>query len=213
MSVKNTISGCCIHCNFEQQFSYYPSVNVSENPELKHKILTGEINKNICVNCGNENHVETDIFYQDHEHKILIEMSFNGTTDAILQSNKLALIDEFENQGYIYRKVFSYLEFIEKINIFDKKLNDVVIQRIKNSVKLTMIQLSKKIFNKEHGVEVNVTFKEFRRNLFSRKFTFNCIFSSSLHKDLDLDINDIDPIDLRNLYNMDMLRRRVCYAS
>ena len=213
MSVKSTISGCCIHCNFEQHFSFYLSVNVTENPELKSSVLTGLINTNICFNCQKENHVEADIFYQDHEHKVLIEMSFSNIYNESLHSSKLALIEEFENQGYIYRKVYRYCDFVEKIKIFDKKLNDVVIQRIKNSVKLTMIQLSKKIFNREHGVEVNITFKEFRRNIFSRKFVFDCMFTSTLHKDLDLDINDIDPIDLRNLYNMDMLRRRVSYAS
>lgn len=213
MSLKSTISGCCIHCNFEQHFSFYPSVNVTEDPGLKSKVLDGLINKNTCVSCGKENHVESDIFYQDHEHKILIEMSFSTRIDENLHANKLALIEAFENQGYIYRKVYSYCDFVEKIKIFDKKLNDVVIQRIKNSVKLTMIQLSKKVFNKEHGVEVNIRFKEFKRNLFSRKFVFDCMFTSSLHKDLDLDINDIDPIDLRNLYNMDMLRRRISYAS
>ena len=42
----------CTNCHVESDFKMYKSVNVSLDPELKDKVISGEIFKWTCPNCG-----------------------------------------------------------------------------------------------------------------------------------------------------------------
>ena len=117
----------CTNCHVESDFKMYKSVNVSLDPELKDKVISGEIFKWTCPNCGETLYIHYDLLYHDMENEFMIYYSPNNCE----QLNK-DVANSCRNlkgmQRKIYRTVDSMNRLIEKINILEEGLNDIAIE-------------------------------------------------------------------------------------
>jgi hypothetical protein len=63
----------CPHCGNEQELEIWGSVNVKLDPELKEKLLGGEINVFACEKCGKRTFYDAPLLYHDMELHFCIQ--------------------------------------------------------------------------------------------------------------------------------------------
>ena len=119
----------CSGCGANHQANVYPLINVSDNPDLKAKVLDGTLFVWECPVCGRANLARYTTLYHDPEQKLLILLS-DGNPD-----NEQALVKAFaqsgETEGYTARLVNATGDLIEKVKIFEAGLDDRVIEMCK----------------------------------------------------------------------------------
>lgn len=108
----------CSACGASFESEVYQSINVQTNPELKQKVINGEIFMRRCPSCGNVQLAKYPLLYIDPSENLLL----------CLTDQELA-VDGLE--GYTARRVTGAGELIEKIKIFDAGLDDVIIELCK----------------------------------------------------------------------------------
>jgi len=119
MQANAQAHACCCKCGGRHIVDAYTSINVSESPEMKEKVMSGEIFIWECPDCGTRNLVKYPILYHDPSENLMLVM-----TDALLDAKNLP-------EGYTGRLVRNVGDLIEKIKIFDAGLDDVVIELCK----------------------------------------------------------------------------------
>ena len=65
MSMPNETMITCPSCGNEQKFTIWNSVNVSLSPELKQKIISGELINFCCDKCGDKSRLVYPMLYHD----------------------------------------------------------------------------------------------------------------------------------------------------
>ena len=136
----------CRSCGKAHEIDFTGSVDVSASPELKQKVKSGEMFLWTCPECGRANLLGLPFLYHDPDEKLMILL-----TTASIRSEGLP-------DGYTGRIVHSVGELIEKINIFDSGLDDVVIEMCKY---VTRHELGKDVplkFFKLDGADSEMTF-------------------------------------------------------
>lgn len=141
-----TIPVKCPYCGCTQNFDFVGSVNAESSPELKEKVVSGELFTCTCASCGKKNLACSDFLYHDPKEKLMI----------LLTSSKIRA--ESLPAGYTGRIVRSIGDLIEKIKIFDSGLDDVVMELCKF---VTVRELGKDIrlkFFQTNGADSEMTF-------------------------------------------------------
>lgn len=115
MTYSTTI---CSECGTSFESEVYQNINVQDSPELKQKVVSGEIFLRRCPNCGKVQLAKYPLLYLDPAESLLL----------CLSDQELA-VDGLE--GYTARRVTTVGELIEKIKIFDAGLDDVIIELCK----------------------------------------------------------------------------------
>lgn len=115
MTYSTTI---CSECGTSFESPVYQSINVQDNPELKSKVVSGEIFLRRCPSCGKMQLAKYPLLYLDPSEHLLL----------CLSDQELA-VDGLE--GYTARRVTAVGDLIEKIKIFDAGLDDVIIELCK----------------------------------------------------------------------------------
>ena len=105
----------CPKCGKESKFVMWSSINTVLNPEIKKKVLTGEIFKFKCNKCGCEARINYSSLYHQMEDRIMIYYMPE-------------IFEDLMAEKYLYRIVTSPGELREKIIIFDNGLDDRVIE-------------------------------------------------------------------------------------
>ncbi|MEE0266032.1 MAG: CpXC domain-containing protein [Acutalibacteraceae bacterium] len=135
MSRKTTVKATCPGCKEEFEITMWDSVNVDINPEEKARILDGSFFDQKCEHCGKVTKMFYPILYHDMSNKLMMWfMGKDSSTDEIYQTIEFAenQLDNFEEGGkYAYRMVSVPSELVEKALIFDKGLDDRVIEVVK----------------------------------------------------------------------------------
>lgn len=108
----------CPDCGTSFESKVYQSINVQDNPEMKQKVISGEIFIRRCPACGKVQLAKYPLMYLDPAEHLLLCLSDQEIS-----------VDGLE--GYIARRVTSVGELIEKIKIFDAGLDDIVIELCK----------------------------------------------------------------------------------
>lgn len=108
----------CPSCGNVSQASVVTSVNAVDSPELKDRILSGDLFIWACPHCGHRQLRKFPLVYTDPSENILICL-----TDQPLAADDL--------QGYTGRLVTTVGDLIEKIKIFDAGLDDVAVELCK----------------------------------------------------------------------------------
>lgn len=206
MSLKNEIIQNCPNCRSEQKVHYYQSVNITLQPELKSKVLSGNLNTNICSKCEKEINVISGFLYHDMQNRIMLELAFEDDNDDNDDSGKNEVINNLIDQGYIYRKTNEYGRLIEKINIFDNKLNDLIIQDISIKMKEMLDESIKNIREENEDFNFTVIFNKIESGLFKKKISFHCFSHPSQIMEIKYDMKNLNSTDKKNLYNIDILR-------
>lgn len=136
----------CRSCGCTHEIDFTPSVDVSLHPELKQKVKSGEMFMWTCPECGCMNLAGLPFLYHDPGEKLMLIL-----TNAQMRSEGLP-------EGYTGRIVHSVGELVEKINIFDSGLDDVVMELCKY---VTCHELGKNVplkFFKLGGADSEMTF-------------------------------------------------------
>lgn len=116
----------CPQCENEQVFVEWHSVNVTNDPEMKAKILFGELFKAKCNRCRFEGELKYPLLYHDMEQKLMIRFWPEGGQPDAEESELLEIME-----GYRFRLVYTIKELQEKIRIYDACLDDRVIELLK----------------------------------------------------------------------------------
>ena len=108
----------CSECGTSFESEVYQSINVQDEPELKQRVINGEIFMRRCPSCGKVQLAKYPLLYIDPSEHLLLCL-----TDQELSVDGL--------EGYTARRVTTVGELIEKIKIFDAGLDDVIIELCK----------------------------------------------------------------------------------
>lgn len=127
----------CRKCAYAAEVPVYQSINIEESPELKEKVVNGELFVWECPACGTKNLIQGSTVYHDPSQKLMIWLvpERNEETEA-----KLRALFESEAglKGYVARLVTSVGDLIEKVKIFDAGLDDMVLEMCKYVTSMEM---------------------------------------------------------------------------
>ncbi len=121
----------CPHCHQEGEFSFWSSVNVSLNPELREKIFSEELFMYHCPHCGKVTGIPAGFLYHDMEHQFMLFFDFFKPDNYDYEPMELPEGGLGMDGNYTFRGVFGLNRLKEKILILEKRLDDVAIERQK----------------------------------------------------------------------------------
>ncbi|OHD59391.1 MAG: hypothetical protein A2014_06525 [Spirochaetes bacterium GWF1_49_6] len=126
MSLPNEAMVTCPECGNEFSANIWLSVNSSVSPDLKAKLMSGDLNLYKCPKCECRFEPDSELVYHDPDKKFLIRYIplWDGNLPAIENGDEIL-------RRYTLRIVTSRNMLIEKIKIFDDGLDDRVIESIK----------------------------------------------------------------------------------
>lgn len=136
----------CNNCGRQHELEVLSAVNVAEVPSLKAKVISGELFKWECPQCGTVNLIKYPFLYHDPAESLIIVL-----TDAQVSADSLP-------EGYTGRLVRSVGELVEKVKIFDAGLDDVVVELCKY---VTLRELGSQVplkFFRLDGADAEMTF-------------------------------------------------------
>lgn len=206
MSLAHKSLQLCPHCQSMQEVNYYQSVNVTIDPALKQKVLSGTLNTNMCTACNREINIVSGFLYHDMANRIMLELAL-GEND--IDEGKEAIIKDLINKGYIYRKVHEYGRLIEQIKIFDQKLNDKIIANVSARMKALLAESLKGVREDHETIEFTVIFDKIEKSLFKKEIVFHCFTHPSQVMRVKYNMKQLFLDEKQDLYNMDLLRKPV----
>ncbi|HHV25654.1 MAG TPA: hypothetical protein GXX63_00480 [Tissierellia bacterium] len=116
------IERICPNCHETFKIKVYDNLNITSNVEMKSKVLNGSIFDFKCPNCGILFRSIYSIVYKDMEKKYIIFLNMKNKN----YDKKIKKIEELYPE-YKIRIVSDMMDLIEKIYIFEVKLNDKII--------------------------------------------------------------------------------------
>jgi len=125
---EREIHADCIGCGAHCHVPAVDIVNTKENPELKEKVLSGELFMWKCPSCGTVNLAHYPLLYHDPDTKLLFWLS-DG--DAAVEAQMAAAIKAQGLEDYTCRIVDNPGDLLEKIKIFDAGLDDIAMEMCK----------------------------------------------------------------------------------
>ena len=129
MSIISSTTVSCSSCAANGELKVYRSINVSEDPSLKEKVLDGSLFVWSCPSCGRMNLTKYETLYHDPEKKLMVWLIPEGELD---KSQSVAIRKHAEAMGgYELRRVDSVGDLIEKILLRDAGLEDTVVELCK----------------------------------------------------------------------------------
>ena len=149
----------CNRCGKAFPVDGVPLINTEGAPELKEKLLSGELFLRECPHCGARNLAKWPLLYHDPAEKVMIWLS-DGSADTEARMKAAVAGEEFE--GYSGRIVDTPGALLEKVKIFDAGLDDIALEMAKF---ITRQELGKDIdllfFNLEGADnEITLTYPE-----------------------------------------------------
>lgn len=131
MSKERIEEIACPKCHEKSRFTIHESINVTLDKDMKEKVLTGKAFSFKCPKCGKETMINYSFLYHDMENKYMIYELLNKEDPKELNEdpNFKSLFKE-----YTLRVVRDHNKLIEKIRIFDDKLDDLIIEALKTLV-------------------------------------------------------------------------------
>jgi DNA-directed RNA polymerase subunit M/transcription elongation factor TFIIS len=124
----------CTKCGNEQKINIYQRINVAANPELKEKVKNGSLFIWECPKCGKINLAKYSILYHDPQEKLMIWLLPKG--ESVDKQIKIADGQTDLLEEYTLRKVNDISSLIEKVNIADAGLDDIVMEMCKYVTKM-----------------------------------------------------------------------------
>ena len=156
--MESKLKVTCPSCGHAHETTTYPGINVGESPELKARVKDGSLFIWECPHCGARNLARYQTIYHDPDQRLMIWLLPEGSLPEeqrkLLESRLSGISDTLD--GYVLRRVGDVGSLIEKVNIFDAGLDDMVIEMSKYVTKMELAQ-------KAEGKDImDVPFKFFR---------------------------------------------------
>lgn len=118
----------CANCGNVGKFNIWDSINVNSESKTKQEVKSLEFFKYTCPNCGESFQIEYLTVYNDAKNNFMIYYVPKKTPEIIKKIESINVPKQVEEKARI---VFSKNDLLEKIDIFESKLNDVLIELIK----------------------------------------------------------------------------------
>lgn len=139
----------CPHCLNEEKIPVWDIVDISEDADLKEKIMLKELQTFECQNCNHFYVLDKPFLYIDPEQELMIfyaakfkdvllkpeARNDKGELKELIRKN-LPLDFGINVEDFTLRIVSDYNSLIEKMHVFDYELNDFIIEVLKLSVKI-----------------------------------------------------------------------------
>ena len=120
----------CPNCKEVGKFEIWNSINVDVDPQTRSMVKDRTLFKYVCPNCKKDFNLEYNTLYHDCSNRFMIWcLSNDNEKDLGIDDEKIVYLD-----GYKLRIVKSKNELIEKINIFELGLDDMIVEALKHIV-------------------------------------------------------------------------------
>ena len=134
MSQSAVTTLTCPQCGHSQDFTVWHSVNVSQDPELKPRVLDRSLTTFACESCGGTASIEQDLLYHDMDRRLMILRRSGGGDDEGLMDKSFGLLNAPSGNAYAFRLVATMNELVEKVLIWEDKLDDRSVEVFKEVV-------------------------------------------------------------------------------
>ena len=139
MSACEKTEVICPKCNAPQLFDDWIVVNVTSNPEMKARVMEGDLFTLTCSLCKEQTHIQKPLLYSDIEKNFMVHLLHGEEPDA-------DMLDGFPQLSKVkLRYVDDEMQFYEKIRIFDDGIDDRIIE----IEKLTLVDVVRESWAKE----------------------------------------------------------------
>ena len=136
MSQKHIEQVKCPVCHYDSPMIMWIFVDGVSDPELKEKLLNGEIYDWKCEVCGHEAKIPFMTVYVDYQNRFIL-FYYPVESEAELEPLLFtSLKDDKDLRDFTMRRVIGVNNFREKLTIFEAGLNDIAIERLKYFQKL-----------------------------------------------------------------------------
>lgn len=129
MSKEITLDAVCPNCGFHQEVQYWGSINSDLNPELKARLMEGELNTYTCRQCSEVIQLGVAALYHDMSRGYMIYLLHDKEQHRQAEKELAGFIAMLPN--YRFRLVDQEIHLIEKIRIFEDGLDDRIVELIK----------------------------------------------------------------------------------
>lgn len=152
MSSRKIVTITCPQCQKEKRFEMWDSINVTFHPDLKEKVLTGQLFRFTCESCGMTGPVDYGFLYHDMTNKIMLHfLAQNQSLENEIEGFKKTLDRFKDNDGEMFERltqsthrfVTNRSDLIEKIQIFTAGYDDRVIELMKETIRQAKPELVK----------------------------------------------------------------------
>ena len=137
MSMKDKINIQCRRCGKSIEVNKWSAVNGDKNPDLKEKILSGELFTAKCKSCGNVSQLGYPMVYNDPTENIMIWLVFDDDEIGHIRSYYKTCKTQSDENGKTVDKecrlriVRNTYQLREKIMIADCGLDDKMVELAK----------------------------------------------------------------------------------
>jgi len=134
MSLMNMESYECARCGETNEVEIWDSINVTLDPEVKDRILDRSAFTTQCTKCGRTGELVYPCLYHDMDLKLMVwvvpgnDPAPDHKAEMDSMRPKFARLMRESEAGYRLRAVRSWSELIEKIIIFDSRMDDRVVE-------------------------------------------------------------------------------------
>jgi hypothetical protein len=128
MSSCDKVEIVCPKCLRPQMFEDWLLVNVTLNPEMKSRVMDGDLFNLTCVGCGTKTHIQKPLLYGDTKKGFMVHL-LHGEEPEPDDEGVLPKLDNVK-----LRYVDTEMQFYEKIRILDDGLDDRIIEIEKRSL-------------------------------------------------------------------------------
>ena len=118
----------CPNCGKAFEVEAVAAINTEREPELKERLLSGELFIRECPHCGARTLAKFPLLYHDPAERLMIWLS-DGSADTEARMQAAVTGNDFE--GYTGRIVDTPGALIEKVKIFDAGLDDIPLEMAK----------------------------------------------------------------------------------
>lgn len=134
----------CNACGNTGSFKIYDSINIDDETRtdrfFKRKIIDNSLFLYICPKCGDKFYIEYPFLYNDVKNNFMIWYLPENVTQP--EINNVKKVDMRTYNGTLRIAIGKY-DFIDKLNVFENKLDDLAIESIKTFT-LSKVESSEK---------------------------------------------------------------------
>lgn len=134
INVANIITKkiACPKCNDSTEATLYTSINVTNNRDLREKVMDGSLFKWTCKSCGYSARLTCPVLYNDMKKRFMVYLIPKVEHFQLADKN---LEEEFKNLKHINKRIVpDFNSFKEKIFIFESGLDDMAVELTKLAI-------------------------------------------------------------------------------
>ena len=132
--MKQVIKLNCPVCQTPTTQEVETRINIALQPKLKNELLSGNLQRFECQECGARRQIETNFLYHDPQKKFIIYLipNLKNKKDQVEQLlDNVSRDEKVDLSSYDLRIVTHHPDLIEKIQLFDLGYNDKEVEIVK----------------------------------------------------------------------------------